>query len=309
MRILYLCHRIPYPPNKGEKIRAFFQLRAMAERHEVDLFTLADDAADLTHGSTLLKYCHGATVARIYPKIARFRSLPYFLSRTPLTIPYFYSSELQRKIRKALAARSYDRIYVYSSAMAQYVEPVDQIPMVLDLVNVDSDKWIQYARFTRFPFSAIYRREGHALRQYEKKISERAARVLVSTEREAQLMREISAVAHVHVVPNGVDADYFNPALVPPNSTAPAVIFTGDMSYFPNEEAAAYFARKVLPIVRQSIANVRFLIVGRNPTPGVAKLQRIEGVEVTGFVPDVRTHFARAQVAVAPFFDRRRYSK
>jgi sugar transferase (PEP-CTERM/EpsH1 system associated) len=305
VRVLYLCHRIPYPPNKGDKIRAFYQLRAMAERHEVDLCTLADDAGDLVHRSALLKYCHDVTVAPIYPKIARLRSLPYLLTRTPLTIPYFHSAELQRAIRKTLAARRYDRIFIYSSAMAQYVEPAGRIPTILDLVDVDSDKWIQYARCTRFPFSALYRREGQALRKYEKKIAEKAACVLVSTEREAQLMHEISAAAHVHVVPNGVDVDYFNPALVPLNSktlsTTPAIIFTGDMSYFPNAEAVTWFAWKVLPMVRQSIANIRFLIVGRNPSPGVTKLQQIEGVEVTGLVPDVRAHFARAQVAVAPF--------
>lgn len=283
----------------------------MAERHEVDLFTLADDAGDLVHRPALLEYCHDVTVAPVFPKVARLRSIPYLFTRTPLTIPYFYSAQLQREVGKALASRSYDRIFIYCSAMTQYLEAAGSIPTVLDLVDVDSDKWMQYARFARFPMSAVYRREGHALRKYERKMSEKATCVLVSTEREAQLMREISIVANVHVVPNGVDTDYFNPTLAPPapapltqappTPKTPTVIFTGDMSYFPNEEAVTYFARKVLPIVRQSIMDARFLIVGRNPAREVLKLQQLEGVEVTGFVPDVRTHFARAQVAVAPF--------
>jgi sugar transferase (PEP-CTERM/EpsH1 system associated) len=301
MRVLYLCHRIPYPPDKGDKIRAFHQLRALASRHEVDVFTLADDAGDLIHRSTLLKYCHSVTVAPVNPKLARLRSLPYLLTPTPLTIPYFYSSELQQLVSKALASRSYDRIFVYCSAMAQYVKLVDRVPTVLDLVDVDSDKWAQYARFTRFPLSAIYRREGHALRKYEKKVSEKAACVLVSTEREAALMRGISAVAQIHVVANGVDTDYFNPAEASAAAHLPTVIFTGAMSYFPNQEAVIFFARTVLPIVRQSIPNVKFLIVGRNPSRDVMNLQQIEGIEVTGFVPDIRTQLARAHVAVAPF--------
>jgi len=301
MRILYLCHRIPYPPDKGDKIRAFHQLRAIASRHQVDLFTLADDAGDLVHRSALLQYCHGVTIAPIYPKMARLRSLPYLFTPAPLTIPYFCSAELQREVSEALATHSYDRIFIFCSAMAQYVRHADQIPIVMDLVDVDSDKWMQYARFTRFPLSAIYKREGHALRRYEKKVSEKASCVLVSTEREAELMRGISAVARVHVVPNGVDVDYFNPAEASPDPQIPTVVFTGDMSYFPNQEAVISFARKVLPIVRQSIANVRFLIVGRNPSRDVMKLEQIEGVEVTGFVPDIRTQLARAQVAVAPF--------
>ena len=301
MRVLYLCHRIPYPPDKGDKIRAFHQLRAIASRHQVDLFTLADDAGDLVHRSALLEYCDGVTIASVHPKMARLRSLPYLFTPTPLTIPYFYSSELQGQVSEALATHSYDRIFIYCSAMAQYVRQAGQIPIVMDLVDVDSDKWMQYARFTRFPLSAIYRREGHALRKYEKKASEKANRVLVSTEREAALMRGISAVAQVHVVPNGVDTDYFNRTDAPPDPLIPTVIFTGDMSYFPNQEAVISFARNVLPIVRRSIANVRFLIVGRNPSRDVMRLEQIDGVEVTGFVPDIRTQLARAQVAVAPF--------
>ena len=301
MRVLFLCHRIPYPPNKGDKIRAYHQLRAMAERHEVDVFTLADDPADRAHIPALRQFCHEATVASVHPKAARLRSLPYLLTGTPLTIPYFYAAELQREVTRALEARSYDRIFVYCSAMAQYVQAAGGIPVILDLVDVDSDKWVQYAKFTRFPLSFVYRREGRTLRAYEKRVSERAACVLVSTEREAQLMREISAEANIHVVSNGVDGEYFKPGEAAADAQSPTVVFTGDMSYFPNQEAVVYFARKVLPLVRRSVPKARFLIVGRNPGSEVLKLGGIEGVEVTGFVPDIRVQLARAHVAVAPF--------
>jgi sugar transferase (PEP-CTERM/EpsH1 system associated) len=301
VRILYLCHRIPYPPNKGDKIRAFYQLRAIGERHEVDVFTLADDARDLGYGSDLAKYCRRLKVARVHPKLARLRALPYLLTGAPLTVPYFYSAELAADVRKALLSRSYDRIFVYCSAMAQYVKSAGQIPMLTDLVDVDSDKWAQYARFTRFPFSAVYRREGRSLREYERKVCAKSSCVVVTTEREAQLVCQISPLANVHVVPNGVDTAYFDPHAAPPDRTVPTVIFTGDMSYFPNEEAVRYFALKVLPLIHRSVAGVRFLIVGRNPTRNVQKLQKIEGVEVTGFAPDVRTYLAKSHVAVAPF--------
>ena len=301
MRVLYLCHRIPYPPNKGDKIRAFHQLQAIAKRHEVDLFTLVDDPGDLEYRAELSKLCNRLTVSRVYPGWARMRTLPYLLTPQPLTIPYFYSSELASEVRHALGRRSYDRIFVYCSAMAQYVDAVDRIPMLMDFVDVDSEKWTQYASFTKFPLSAIYRREGRALRAYERKICEKAAAVLVTTEREAQLVRQISAGAPVHVIPNGVDTSYFDPSAVSPAALGPAIIFTGDMSYFPNEQAVTNFANSVLPLIRQAVPDVRFMIVGRNPGPGVLELRRIDGVEVTGFVPDVRTYLARAQVAVAPF--------
>src|SRR5204863_9085732 len=142
---------------------------------------------------------------RVHTKLARLRALPYLLTSKHLTIPYFYSPQLRASVSRALLRRSYDLIFVYSSAMAQYVESVQGIPIIMDFVDVDSDKWMQYASFTRFPFSAVYRREGRALRAYERKACESAAHVLVTTEREATLVGEISPEARVHVIANGVD--------------------------------------------------------------------------------------------------------
>jgi sugar transferase (PEP-CTERM/EpsH1 system associated) len=301
MRILYLCHRIPYPPDKGDKIRAFHQVQSLSARHQIDLFTLADDAADMAHQSTLALYCRRLTVKRLDPRLARLRSVPYLFTRSPLTVPYFHSAELQRTVHKALATNSYDRIFVYCSAMAQYIDGVTGIPIVTDFVDVDSNKWKQYATFAPFPFSSVYKREARALRNYERRVSEHSSCVVVTTEREARLVREISASAHVEVIPNGVDTQHFRP---PDRSAVPAasaIGFTGDMSYFPNEEAVTWFARTVLPLIRKALPQVQFLIVGRNPSHKVQKLGEIPGVEVTGFVPDVRPYLARIQVSVAPF--------
>src|ERR1051326_506334 len=168
MRILFICHRVPFPPNKGEKIRAFHQLKAIAARHEVDLFTLADDRADLNHRDTLLQYCKRVTMARVHPKLARALVFPSLLTSSPLSLPYFYSRELQRQVQSAVETHVYDRIFVSCSVMMQYVEKVVRIPIMIDLIDVDSDKWMQYAAATKFPLSAIYRREGHSLRRYEK---------------------------------------------------------------------------------------------------------------------------------------------
>ena len=300
MRVLYLCHRIPYPPNKGDKIRAFHQLQAIAARHEVDLFTLADDAADMAHQSTLRGYCRRVTVGRVRPRLARLRVLPYLFTQVPLTVPYFYCPELQREVRKAVVARSYDCVFVYCSAMAQYVERAWRIPVVTDFVDVDSDKWVQYAALSRWPVSAVYRREGRTLQKYEQQICDRSSCVVVTTEREASLVRQITRTARVHVIPNGVDTEFFKPSGQPP-SGPPTVGFIGDMSYFPNEEAVTCFARRVLPLIRQSVPGARFLIVGRNPGRKVQKLAEMEGVEVTGLVPDIRVHLARMHATVAPF--------
>jgi sugar transferase (PEP-CTERM/EpsH1 system associated) len=294
---------VPFPPDKGDKIRAFNQLRAMSARHTIDLFTLADRAEDLQHEQALLKYCETVTIARIVPKLARLRALRFLPTASPLTIPYFFSAQLQKAVRQALATRSYDRIYVYCSAMAQYVEIPEarNIPVIVDLVDVDSDKWRQYAGYASFPYSAVYRREAKRLREYERMVCERASDVVVTTDREAQLVREMCPAAHVHVIANGVDQDYFNPAEPGNAGMRPTVSFTGDMSYFPNEQAVVFFARDVLPLIREAIPEVRFLIVGRQPSRNVLRLQTIPGVEVTGLVPDVRPYLAQSQVSVAPF--------
>lgn len=302
MKVLYLCHRVPYPPNKGEKIRAFHQLRSLSEQHEIDLFTLADHVEDIVHQKSLLKYCAHVAIAPLHPQWRRIRSLPYLLTDQPLTVPYFQSAVLKQQLRKALATRSYDRVVVFCSAMAQYLKYVPgEIPVLTDLVDVDSDKWLQYATSSRPPFSAIYRREGLHLRNYERALCEKSSAVLVTTEREAKLVRDTLGIQHVAVIANGVDSAYFNPTEVPPDPAARSIVFTGDMSYFPNEEAAAYFANEIFPLVRTVHADARFLIVGRNPTSKVQKLSHIDGVEVTGFVPDVRPYLARARVSIAPF--------
>ncbi len=185
--------------------------------------------------------------------------------------------------------------------MAQYVETGWGIPIITDFVDVDSNKWEQYSTYAAWPLSLIYRREAWALRKFERRICEQSACVLVTTEREAALVRQLAPAARVYVVPNGVDTEYFRPPAEPAGLDLPTIGFTGDMGYFPNVEAVTYFARNVLPLVRQSVPDARFLIIGRNPAPRVKALAKIAGVEITGFVPDVRKHLSRMQIAVAPF--------
>jgi len=301
MRILFLCHRIPYPPDKGDKIRAFHELQALAARHTVDVFTLADDASDIAHREALAAYCNSVTVELVRGSAARWRSLPVLLTGQPLTLKYFYSAALHEQVRRALASHAYDRVVVYCSAMGQYLDFDSRIPVIMDFVDMDSDKWRQYAEVARFPLSTIYRREARTLRVYERELCGKCSGLAVTTEREARVARGIHPAKTIHVIPNGVDTAYFDPAVVPRVASEPTVIFAGDMGYFPNEQAAIHFATEVLPLVRRSVPGTRFLIAGRRPGKRVLNLKSIDGVEVTGFVPDIRSCLARAHVSVAPF--------
>jgi sugar transferase (PEP-CTERM/EpsH1 system associated) len=302
VKVAYLCHRIPYPPNKGDKIRAFHQLRALAAAgHDVDLFTLIDDPADLKQQDAMRQYCREIETARINPRLQKLRSLPYLVTSTALTLPYFHSPELATKVRNAFSRTAYDRIVVYCSAMFQYIEHIDGVPVITDLVDVDSDKWKQYGTHARWPLNAVYRREGYRLEEYEKKVCSESSSVVVTTDREADLVRSMCPTANIHTIANGVDTKFFDRTVDGRVPCEPSIVFTGDMGYFPNEQAVRFFALEVLPTIRRAIPGIRFLIVGRNPSAEVLRLGGDPGIEVTGFVPDVRTYLARAQAAVAPF--------
>jgi len=185
--------------------------------------------------------------------------------------------------------------------MAQYVEGTDGIPLVTDLVDVDSNKWTQYSAHARFPMASVYRREGRYLQEYERRVCEMSDAIVVTTHREAVLAQHICEAANVHVIANGVDTAYFKRSEERKRTATQSIVFTGDMSYFPNEHAVTYFATTVLPLIRSRVPASRFVIVGRSPSRTVRRLEKLGGVEVTGFVPDVRRYLSEATVAVAPF--------
>jgi polysaccharide biosynthesis protein PslH len=300
MRVLFLSQRVPYPPTKGDKLRAYHHLKAIGSKHDVHLFSLADDPDDLAHERVLRSFCTDVTISRINPWVSRLLSLRVLGSGKPLTIPYFYSADLAARVTAALNTESYDRVFVYCSSMTQYVNGTE-LPVLLDLVDMDSDKWQQYADHSSFPLSTIYKREAACLRSYEKQICQQMSRVFVTTEREARLVHRICDRHRVAVIPNGVDADYFQICDRQPESQQ-SVVFTGDMSYFPNQQAVTWFTYNVLPLIRRSVPEVQFTIVGRKPEKCVRQLATEPGVEVTGYVPDIRPYLKRAQVSIAPMF-------
>jgi sugar transferase (PEP-CTERM/EpsH1 system associated) len=271
----------------------------MSQRgHEVDLFTLADDTADLAHTKSLRSYCRQVTVRPINRMLARIRSAGYLLTRHPLTLSYFYSADLDTAFEASMRNTDYDRIFIYCSAMAQYVRRPGGIPVITDLVDVDSDKWRQYAEYASFPMSRVYAREADRLAEYERSVCLQSTVTLVTTEREARLLKAICDSSRIRVMRNGVGPESRAGA---ERAAEPTVIFSGDMAYFPNAQAVDYFARQVLPAVRRLVPDTRFVIAGRNPHRMVRRLASIPGVEITGTVPDIDPYLRKASVSVAPF--------
>jgi sugar transferase (PEP-CTERM/EpsH1 system associated) len=295
--VLYLCHRVPYPPDKGDKIRAFHQIQALAQHHRVHLLTLSDGAVpDL---APLRRLCHRVEVFPINRAAAALRAAAGLFSSRPLTLSFFRSAALHARVRELAAAERFDNVVVYSSSMAPYAEPFAGVPSVLDLVDVDSAKWEQYSRFASRPLRPVYALEARRLQAYEAALARRFDRVVLATENELRLFRSFAPEAPAVAIPNGVDLDFFTP-LDLPKAKSPTLVFTGQMDYFANIDGVVSFAREVFPRLRLRFPDLVLLIVGRSPAPAVRALNEIPGVQVTGAVGDVRPFLARAWAFVAP---------
>lgn len=310
--LLYLVHRLPYPPNKGDKVRSYHLLKHLSQRHRVFLGTFVDDPADEAYVNTVRAVCPDLHVARLNPRTARLRSLTGLLTHQALGLRYYQDADLQTWVNQMLATHKMDAAIVFSSVMAQYVLRASGNtlpPMLVDFVDVDSAKWTQYAASRPWPLSWLYRREGARLLNYERAVAVRAQRSFFVTENETALFRNMApeSANRVGVISNGVDADYFSPD---PACASPfagrgmhpeqiPLVFTGAMDYWPNIDAVTWFVKHILPILRQAWPQLRFYIVGRSPSPAVLALAS-SAVVVTGTVPDVRPFLQHAAVVVAP---------
>lgn len=295
---------MPYPPNKGDKVRSYHVLRQLAKQHQVYLGTFMDDPDDAQHLATLNGLCKQAHVVPLQPTWSRLASLRGLLTGEALTLPYYRAAAMSDWVRRTAASVPLDATVVFSSSMALYAADAPGVPLLADMVDVDSAKWTDYAPQHRWPLSWLYAREGRCLLAWERAVAQQAAHSFFATENETQLfLRQApEAAGRVSAMNNGVDANYFSPL---PDRASPfqpqdmPVVFTGAMDYWPNVDAVSWFAREALPALRQRWPQLRFFIVGRAPTPAVQALAG-EGVVVTGTVPDVRPYLQHAAVVVAP---------
>lgn len=302
--LLYLVHRLPYPPNKGDKVRSYHLLQHLRARHRVFLGTFVDDPQDEAYVDTVRGLCTELCAVRLQPTAAKLRSLGGLLAGRPLTLDYYASGALRDWVGQVVARERIDAVVVFSSAMAQFVPASLDVPVLVDFVDVDSAKWTQYAGQHRWPLSWVYRREGVRLLAYEREVTARAARAFFVTDKEVALFCGMApeCADKVEASGNGVDADFFAPEAARASPFAAGetpVVFTGAMDYWPNIDAVTWFTAEILPRLRAALPSLRFYIVGRSPPPSVSALAS-DTVIVTGTVPDVRPYLQHAAVVVAP---------
>ncbi|HZF44280.1 MAG TPA: TIGR03087 family PEP-CTERM/XrtA system glycosyltransferase [Sphingomonadaceae bacterium] len=306
--VLFLAHRIPFPPDRGDKIRSFHLLQNLCRVARVHVATFADDAADAAHEAGL-RAALGKGLASV-STIVRTRSkgasvLASFASGRSASMEAFASATMRAAVGEVLRRDSIASIFAFSGQMSQYVpDLLGQIRFAMDFVDVDSAKFESYAGQGHAPLRWLYRREATRLAAEEAGIAARAHVSLFVTEAEAELFRGRSSLsgANVRALENGVDLAFFDPAGVEPEPAAgaPLLVFSGQMDYAPNVQAVTHFAQAILPRIRESRPGARFAIVGRNPAPAVQALGALPGVAVVGGVPDMRPWLAAAHVVVAP---------
>jgi len=303
--LLYLTHRIPYPPNKGDKIRSYHLLKYLSQHFRVHLGTFVDAEEDWRYAENIREWCDEVCLIKLDPRIARLRCLSGFVTGSPLTLPFYWDKQLKYWVDDLLKIKNITKIVTFSAAMTQYVWHVHSAQRVIDFVDIDSDKWKQYAQTKPWPLSWIYKRESELLRNYEKDVAQEFDKSTFVSMKEAALFKMmIPEVADkVDYFNNGVDTDYFSPIHQFPNPYANddrILVFTGAMDYWANIDAVEWFAHKVFPAVRSQFADIKFYIVGSNPTARVLALTKIPGITVTGKVKDIRPYLKHASIAIAP---------
>jgi sugar transferase (PEP-CTERM/EpsH1 system associated) len=297
MKILFLTHRFPFPPNRGGKIRPFHLIKHLGRSYEVTIASLIRTAEEARGPAELRAHCSTILAARAGALASWCLAAARLPTRAPLSMGYFHSPRLATLLRAHLARERYDLIWVHCSSVARYVAAVSGIPKVLDFCDMDSQKWLAFAAMRRFPMSLGYRLEGRRLQRTEAELLHGFDLCTCSTRAELETLRSYGTGTPSDWFPNGVDAEYFAPA----GSYDPDTIcFLGNMDYFPNQECVSRFCSEVLPSLRERRPGIRFLIVGANPSRAVRRLADGSTVVVTGAVADVRPYARRAAVSIAP---------
>lgn len=299
-KILYVTHRVPYPPDKGDRIRTYHTLRYLAQTHQVYLASLADEPVTGETHDVLDALCENVAIVPIANKWRKLRMAWSVLSGGIASLTAFRSSEVSRIIESWAKEIRFDLAIASASSVAPYLanKALRTVPALVDLVDVDSEKWLNYSAQSSFPRNWVYYREGTNLRVYEKQLSTWVQGVLLVSDSESELFHGIAPAARIFTVTNGVDLDYFQP--MQRSTIEKKCAFIGALDYHPNVDAVCWFSTEVWPELRKKHPNSIFQIVGRRPVSAVLALGKLPGIEVVGQVPDVRPYLQEAAVVVAP---------
>ncbi len=298
MKVLYVCHRFPFPPKRGGKIRPFNMIRHLSEQHDVTVCSLARSKQEAEEARGIAPHCKRFEIARVDDRVQALRMVTRLPTPTPSSFGFFRSTALARTIDGLLAAETFDLIFVHCSSVAPYVARHRGTPKILDFGDMDSQKWLEYGRFKPFPLSVGYWLEGTKLVAEERRLARAFDLCTATTRAEWETLEGYRSGTPADWFPNGVDSDYFAPG--GGDYEADTISFVGRMDYYPNQECMFDFCATTWPMIRERRPAAKLLIVGADPSPAVRRLGERPGVEVTGSVADVRPYVRRTALMVAP---------
>ncbi|MCB1967330.1 MAG: TIGR03087 family PEP-CTERM/XrtA system glycosyltransferase, partial [Candidatus Accumulibacter sp.] len=293
------CHRFPFPPKRGGKIRPFNMIRHLsANGHQVTVCSLARSPGEAAEGKGIAPYCARFEVAQVSNPVQALRMIARLPLSTPSSMGFFYSPSLRQRVRQLLSTQQWDLIFVHCSSVAQYVEHVRDVPKILDFGDMDSQKWLEYANHKPFPLSLGYRLEGTKMLAAEKRLARLFDLCTATTRAEWETLEGYRTGVPTDWFPNGVDAEFFSPT--DDGYDPDTLSFIGRMDYYPNQECMARFCAQIWPLLKSRRAQLKLLIVGADPSPEMRRLGELPGVTVTGSVPDVRPFVRKSALMVAP---------
>src|SRR6185437_7292097 len=300
MNIRFACHRFPYPPNRGGKIRPFQMIRHLSQSHRVVVATLAHSQEEVEQGAELKNYC-AEVLSEVAPSPVRWmNAIAALPTPQPSSAKYFHSARLLSRINALQEKTEFDAVIVHCAFVADYVRHIRAPFRILDFGDLDSRKWDDYSKYRAFPWSAGYALEARKMLRVERRLAGEFDYCTVTAQGELEsYQHELGARTPCRVIPNGVDGAYFRLSEACPHPS-PTIVFLGRMDYYPNVAGTLDFVENVWPLVRRRVPNAQFRIVGSNPLSKICALEKMDGISVTGYVPDVRPHVEDAAVAIAP---------
>lgn len=307
MKICVIAQRVPYPPNKGEKLRTYHQIQRLVELgHEVEVLAPVTSEDDTKNADALAKSTQ-VTVSTFPLQNAFWRYAWALLHRQPLSVGAFYSPLLAKKVKQLLCDSRVDVMLLSASSLSYYVFANDALAsssckLFMDFMDVDSDKWQQYAAASRWPMTWVYQREAALIRQAEQRVNARFTQCFLIAEEEVKLFHSsVSKDKPVAVLGNGLDFESFYPATDQTQKRPCDFLFTGVMDYKPNVDAVLWFVEHCWEAVKSALPDATLTIAGMNPEPEILALQSDSRITITGFVDDILPYFHAASVFIAPF--------
>ncbi len=298
MHILFLTARLPYPPNRGDRLRVFHFIRELSRQHRITLLSFIEDEDEVAHLAGLRPYCDDIHLVHLSKRQSTINAATHAWRSEPMQAMYYQSAAMQKAVDSLIARQDFDLLYVHLFRMAPFVAQHTRPYRVLDLTDVISAEIMRELPYMGWRRRALYRHELPRIRRYEQTITGQFDETWVISEAERATLAASGAQGEIVVVPNGVDSERYHP--IGQRRDRPTLLFVGHMSVPHNEDAAEHLVRDIFPLIRREIPAARLQLVGTDPSARVKRLGTVEGVTVLGHVPDLNAVLNKAAVFLAP---------